>query len=262
MKESTEETVLLGRRFTSGKECYPCILTTGDMLRTARGDDFDPEQSAFFMPSGEGPCRFGQYNRFHRMVLDEAGFANVPIYAPNQDHRFYKELNIVGGKFTRLGWRAVVAVDLLTKILHETRPYERAPGTTDAVYAGALADVCRCIEKGAKDIDVVLKDVLGKFRAIERRQEKRPTIGLVGEIYIRSNRFSNSQLIRTVETWAVWCGSRRCANGYPTSITRARGRAKEGHPPRRPRFRHNRVYPEQGRAPDGRHLRTLYQVRA
>ncbi|OPY04686.1 MAG: Activator of (R)-2-hydroxyglutaryl-CoA dehydratase [Syntrophorhabdus sp. PtaB.Bin184] len=199
MKESTEETVLLGRKFTSGKECYPCILTTGDMLRTVRGEGFDPERSAFFMPSGEGPCRFGQYNRFHRMVLDEAGFAGVPIYAPNQDHRFYKEFNIVGGRFTRLGWRAVVSVDLLTKILHETRPYEKVPGTTDAVYAEALAAVCRCIETGAKDIDVVLKDVLGKFRAIECRQEKKPTIGLVGEIYIRSNKFSNSQLIRTVE---------------------------------------------------------------
>jgi len=199
MKESTEETVLVGRKFTSGKECYPCILTTGDMLRTARSDEFDPDRSAFFMPSGEGPCRFGQYNRFHRMVLDEAGFTNVPIYAPNQDHRFYKELDIVGGKFTRLGWRAVVAADLLIKMLHEMRPYETTPGETDRVYGEALSQVCRCIENGARDIDTVLKDVLGKFSAIERRQEKRPTIGLVGEIYIRSNKFSNSQLIRTVE---------------------------------------------------------------
>ena len=199
MEESDEETVLLGRKFTSGKECYPCILTTGDMLKTARGGDFDPEQSAFFMPSGEGPCRFGQYNRFHRMVLDEAGFTGVPIYAPNQDHRFYKELDIVGGKFSRLGWRAVVATDLLIKILHETRPYEKKPGETDRIYTEALADVCRSIERGAEDIDAVLKGTLKKFASIERRSEKRPIIGLVGEIYIRSNRFSNSHLIRAVE---------------------------------------------------------------
>ncbi|MHB8110164.1 MAG: acyl-CoA dehydratase activase [Syntrophorhabdaceae bacterium] len=199
IKESTEESVLIGRKFTSGKECYPCILTTGDMLRTARSDNFDTGESAFFMPSGEGPCRFGQYNRFHRMVLDEAGFANVPIYAPNQDHRFYKQLDIVGSKFSRLGWRAVVAADLLTKILHETRPYERTPGETDTVYGECLSQACACIERGAQDIDVVLKDILQKFRSIEKNSEKRPTIGLVGEIYIRSNKFSNSQLIRTIE---------------------------------------------------------------
>jgi predicted CoA-substrate-specific enzyme activase len=199
MKESTEETVLIGRRFTSGKECYPCILTTGDMLRVVRSPDFDPEKSAFFMPSGEGPCRFGQYNRFHRMVLDEEGFESVPIYAPNQDHRFYKQLNIVGSKFRRLGWRAVVAADLLMKMLLETRPFEKIPGQTDRIYAESLEQVCQCIERGAQDIDTVLKDVLGKFSLVERTQEKRPIIGLVGEIYIRTNRFSNSDLVRTVE---------------------------------------------------------------
>ncbi len=199
MKESSEETVLIGRRFTSGKECYPCILTTGDMLRTVRSPGFDPDRSAFFMPSGEGPCRFGQYNRFHRMVLDEEGFADVPIYAPNQDHRFYKQLDIVGSKFSRLGWRAVVAADLLTKILHETRPYEKIPGQTDRTYRESLEQVCLCIEKGARDIDVVLRDVLKKFSAIGCINEKRPIIGLVGEIYIRSNKFSNSQLVKTVE---------------------------------------------------------------
>ena len=199
MKESTEETVLIGRRFTSGKECYPCILTTGDMLRTVRSPDFDPERSAFFMPSGEGPCRFGQYNRFHRMVLDEEGFADIPIYAPNQDHRFYKQLDIVGSKFSRLGWRAVVAADLLTKILHETRPYEKISGQTDKIYSETLEQVCTCIEGGGQDIDIVLKDVLKKFSAIDRNPEKKPIVGLVGEIYIRTNKFSNSQLVRAVE---------------------------------------------------------------
>jgi hypothetical protein len=134
MEESEEATVVVGRKFTTGKECYPCILTTGDMLRTARKEGFDPDRSAFFMPSGDGPCRFGQYNRFHRMVLNEAGFDNVPIYAPTQDHRFYEELSILGGKFKRLGWRSVVATDLIVKMLHEIRPCEKNVGETDRVY--------------------------------------------------------------------------------------------------------------------------------
>ena len=128
MDESDEESVTVGRKYTTGKECYPCILTTGDMVKHATRADFDPGKSAFFMPSGSGPCRFGQYHKFHRMVLDEIGLPDVPIYAPNQDDRFYKELNIVGGKFSRLGWRAVVATDLLIKMLHETRPFETRIG--------------------------------------------------------------------------------------------------------------------------------------
>jgi predicted CoA-substrate-specific enzyme activase len=206
MKESEEATVIIGRKFTTGKECYPCILTTGDMLRTVRKESFDPDRSAFFMPSGDGPCRFGQYHRFHRMVLNEAGFDNVPIYAPNQDHRFYRELNIVGGKFTRLGWRAVVATDLITKMLHEIRPYEKEVGETDRIYQQALASICRSIEAGGKDVMPVLRSIVVRFLSIERTDVQKPVIGVVGEIYIRSNRFSNNDLVRKIEEQggAVW----------------------------------------------------------
>ena len=92
-----------GRRYTSGRECYPAIITTGDMIKMVRKPDFDAEASAFFMPSGNGPCRFGQYNRYHRMILDELGFTNVPVYAPDQDEKFYKELGVVSKDFP--SWR-------------------------------------------------------------------------------------------------------------------------------------------------------------
>ena len=36
MPISDEDSVAWGRKFTSGKECYPCIITTGDILRQIR----------------------------------------------------------------------------------------------------------------------------------------------------------------------------------------------------------------------------------
>ena len=206
MEESDERTVNIGRKFTSGKECYPCILTTGDMVRTIRRESFDPEKSAFFMPSGSGPCRFGQYHRFHRMVLDELGHGNVPIYAPNQDDSFYRELHIVGGKFSRLGWRAFVAADLLTKMLHQTRPYEINEGETEKIYRQAILNAAQSIERGGEDIGRVLQDELGKFLNVEKEDRKKPLVGIVGEIYIRSNRFSNDSLVKRVEKMGgeVW----------------------------------------------------------
>lgn len=205
METSNEETVNLGRKFTLGRECYPCILTTGDMVRTAMRPDFDPKRSAFFMPSGGGPCRFGQYHRFHRMVLDELGFEDVPIYAPNQDHRFYEELNIVGGKFKRLGWKAIVSVDLMLKMVHEIRPRELYPGNTDRVYKECLEKVCLSIERGGEDFLDVLKEVVKAFLSIPKRDEKKPIVGIVGEIYIRQNAFSNNDIIRKVEELGGMC---------------------------------------------------------
>ena len=107
LPESDAETLELGRRFTSGKECYPLILTTGDLAKLVQRPDFDPDHSAFFMPGGHGPCRFGQYHRYHRLILDELGYPQVPVYAPDQSETMYKELGMVGGDFDRIAWNGV-----------------------------------------------------------------------------------------------------------------------------------------------------------
>lgn len=206
MDESDDVSVYWGRKYTTGKECYPCILTTGDMVKTIKRQDFEPEKSAFLMPSGDGPCRFGQYNRFHRMVLDDLGLENVPIYSPNQDHRLYKDFNIVGGRFSRLGWKAVVATDLLTKMLHQLRPYERQKGESDSIYKQALQDVMVALENKENGVVPVLKDSVRRFSRVEKVSIKKPIIGIVGEIYVRSNRFSNSDIVSKVEEFGgqVW----------------------------------------------------------
>lgn len=199
LPESDEETLRLGRKLTSSKECYPFILTTGDMAKMVQRPGFDPDRSAFFMPSGNGPCRFGQYHRFHRMILDHLGFPHVPIFAPNQDGSFYDRLGMVGGNFTRLGWQGMVATDLLEKKLCETRPYEKQKGEAEVVYRYSLDQVCQAIRE-RKPLIPVLRQARQDFEdvALNGYGEK-PVIGIVGEIYIRSNQFSNENIVKQIE---------------------------------------------------------------
>jgi predicted nucleotide-binding protein (sugar kinase/HSP70/actin superfamily) len=197
--ESNEETLYWGRKLTSGKECYPCILTTGDMVKLVKDPNFDHERAAFFMPSGNGPCRFGQYHRFHRLILDDLGFHHVPIYSPNQDETLYSDLGIMGSRFTRLGWQGIVAVDLLMKKLLETRPYEKEKGETDRVYQQSLGRVCEAILKG-DNLEEALERSLAQFNRIEvDGLGTKPLIGIVGEIFVRLNRFANENVIRKIE---------------------------------------------------------------
>ncbi|MCX6625042.1 MAG: CoA activase, partial [Acidobacteria bacterium] len=51
----------IGARFTSGDECYPAKVTVGDFLKVLERPDVDPSRTVFFMPTADGPCRFGQY---------------------------------------------------------------------------------------------------------------------------------------------------------------------------------------------------------
>lgn len=199
MPESDEETLAWGRKLTSGRECYPCILTTGDIAKTVKSPGFNPDRAAFFMPSGRGPCRFGQYHRFHRQVLHELGYPDVPVFAPVQDETIYESFNGLGKQFSRLAWQGIVAVDLLIKLLLRTRPFEQYPGAAEAVYEEYLHKVCAAIAQ-RRALDAVLRESRKEFAAVAGDPVGiKPLVGIVGEIYIRSNRFSNEQLIKKVE---------------------------------------------------------------
>ncbi|MEW5807431.1 MAG: acyl-CoA dehydratase activase [Acidobacteriota bacterium] len=204
---SNQDSILLGRKVTSGKECYPCILTAGDMARIVKSPDFDRHHSAFFMPSGSGPCRFGQYHRLHRLILDDLGFPDVPIYSPNQNARLYKDLKILGRNFTRITWQGVVAIDLLEKKLRETRPYEVHREVTDKLFNSFLRrtyEVVRDSKNDPKKCLAGLLELLEEARTCFNQIElmdagSKPRIGLVGEIYIRNNPFSNENIVRQLE---------------------------------------------------------------
>ncbi len=200
------QTVKIGRSYLSGKECYPCTITTGDMVKKAQSDDFEPSRTAFFMPSGSGPCRFGQYNILHRLVLDEIGFPEIPIFSPNQDESFYTQLGIVGKDFSILAWKGITATELLIKCLHETRPYEINKGESENVYNEYLLKISRTIKSRNPDLIELLNEMCNAFSGIPKTKERKPLIGIIGEIYVRHNTFSNEDIIKKIEALGgeVW----------------------------------------------------------
>ena len=199
LPESDKKTADIGRKYVSGKECYPCTVTTGDMIKKVMEPDFVPEKSAFFMPSGTGPCRFGQYNVFHRTVLDSVGCKDVPIFSPSQDTTLYRDLGIIGKDFSTQAWKGIVAYELLSKCLHETRPYEKSRGSTDTLYESYHKELYRRLRNKNGDLADVFKGIRGDFENNPRYEEPKPLIGIVGEIFVRSHRFSNENLARKVE---------------------------------------------------------------
>ncbi len=199
LPESDEETLKLGRSYTSGKECYPCILTTGDMVKFVTQNGFERDRTAFFMPSGDGPCRFGNYHRLHRMVLDELGFPDVPIYSPQQTESLYEDVGQLSEDFTRRGWEGLVATDVIQKKLLETRPYEVEAGLSDQVYGRALKRLGEVVRDG-EDLIEALKEIRKCFEAVPvDGLGSKPLVGVVGEIYTRANRFANEGVISQLE---------------------------------------------------------------
>ena len=199
LPESDKKSADLGKKYVSGRECYPYTVTTGDMLKKILEPNFVPSKSAFFMPSATGPCRFGQYNVFHRLVLDELGYEDVPIFAPTQDTTFYSDLGIIGRDFTKRAWTGIITYELLNKCLHETRPYERYKGSADELYEEYKRRLYFSLRKRNGDLEDILRDMRKDFENLSVNRERKPLIGIIGEIFVRSHRFSNENLIKNVE---------------------------------------------------------------
>jgi predicted nucleotide-binding protein (sugar kinase/HSP70/actin superfamily) len=199
LPEPDEETLYWGRQFTSGKECFPCAVTTGDMVKIVKQAGFDRNKVAFFMGGSGGPCRFGQYNTLQRMVLDELGYEDIPIFAPNQAAGFYNDIGLVGQKLLRIGWLGMVAIDVLEKAWHELKPYELEPGSARAAYWESLRDVCGVLKRDGDPVPAMRRARERFDRVRIDRSEAKPIIGLVGEFYVRASAFSNQTLIDKLE---------------------------------------------------------------
>ena len=225
------ESLRIGRRYTSGKECLPMPLTLGTLIQ--RLERAEPGEKFFYlMPCTDGPCRFGVYNLLNNIVLERMGWRDrVRIWSPN-DSGYFDDLP-PGTEM--LVFAAIVATDLLLQAKLDVRPFERERGATNELHDRCLRELFAQVESAARgdlSLGPALWQVTGGnlfgLRDLLRRAAKeftalrgpgdRPCVELVGEIYVRGVDFSNDSLIEKLEArglrvhlaskteWINYCG--------------------------------------------------------
>jgi len=211
----TYEGLDLGKAFTSGKECFPCQVTTGDILlflkkeKEKLGKDFDPERYIYFMPEAEGPCRFGMYNKYQRIVLDsfpELESLKIGSLTSKNSYALDGMLDEEQTReFRKVGYFSVVVADVLDRLLWRVRPYERQKGTADEFIERAGRAMADVFERygSIKDFERILDKLAEIIREgknlIDPHIPQKPLVGIVGEIYLRTHVQANQDVIRLLE---------------------------------------------------------------
>jgi len=209
---SDVHTLEVGGKHTSGDECFPARVTTGDFLKIAQQPGFDAKRTIFMMPTTDGPCRFGQYAPFLRKVLREQGHGDVQVLSTHGEHG-YSDFKDFDNAFVRTARRVVVAADILRKLLLQTRPYETLIGAADRTFRDSLADLCQTVEQSCSNSACQMRSLSdsllrarARFHSVPARFDgHRPLIGIVGEIFCRLNNFSNQDLVRRLESQGAEC---------------------------------------------------------
>jgi predicted nucleotide-binding protein (sugar kinase/HSP70/actin superfamily) len=180
-----------------GTECLPAPLTVGSfvaqMERERRAGRDPSREAGLFMPTACGPCRFGQYRTLGRLVLDRLGCPDVPIVSPGSSDTYFT-LRPIG-----LVWESVLAGDILFKMRCRVRPYEKTDGDTDEVLERHTTAIESAVAGGRIDWDTALTAAMDDFLHVPVSAAKKPLVGIVGEIYIRSNPYANGRLVETIE---------------------------------------------------------------
>ncbi|MCF8127608.1 MAG: CoA activase [Deltaproteobacteria bacterium] len=211
----TFEGMDLGMAHTSGKECFPCQITMGDILHfmsqeSARlGSEFDSDAYVYFLPEADGPCRFGMYNKYQRIVLDSfPGFSGLRIGALTTADGYSLDGIIETERVTDLrksSYVAMVVGDILDRLLWRVRPYEKEAQTADLVMDKCLAFMVDAFERFGQGLR--FDEIFARLEAVTEEAKgvmdpkipPKPLIGMVGEIYLRTHVKANQDVIRMLE---------------------------------------------------------------
>ena len=204
LPKQTNEDLAIGRKYTSSKECFPMICTTGSFIKKLMEPGADPSKMSFFMPDHNGPCRFGQYNQFHRLLFDRLGFHDAELITPSNETSYEDVAGEHSQKFRINAWKGFIVSDYLNKIYRETRPYEINKGECDKLYDNSLARLETCIENGSKNLRKVIAGIASDFMAVKvDKSQKKPVVAIIGEIFMRGNAGCNGNIANRLEDIGV-----------------------------------------------------------
>jgi predicted nucleotide-binding protein (sugar kinase/HSP70/actin superfamily) len=211
----TGEGMELGRANTSGKECYPCQVTLGDILhfmaeeKKRLGKTFRAGNYVYFLPKSDGPCRFGLYNNYQRIVLDSfPELRELRIISLTTADGYSLDGMLDRKRTTELrkvAYFSLVVADILERLLWRVRPYEKETGIMDTFMEKTVERMENAFERkeGRKPYGTILKHLTGVIKEAKTLMKpgmpRKPRIGIVGEIFVRMHGAANQHLVRKLE---------------------------------------------------------------
>jgi predicted nucleotide-binding protein (sugar kinase/HSP70/actin superfamily) len=200
LTEVTKEDIDVGLKYINNDACYPTIIVIGQLVNAFLTGKLDPDNTVIMLTQTGGGCRASNYLAFLRKALREAGFPQVVVVSINfSGLEKNPGFRITGGVAIRL-LIAITLGDHLQRLLLATRPYEKNKGETNALH-----------DKWVKKIQEItyhtryfafrraVKQMVRDFGNVERIDEVKPKVGIVGEILVKYHPDANNHAIDVIE---------------------------------------------------------------
>ncbi|NOV76445.1 acyl-CoA dehydratase activase-related protein [Clostridium saccharobutylicum] len=190
-----------GLKYVNNDICYPAIVVIGQLIDALKSGEYDLNNTSILLAQTEGQCRFTNYVKVLEKGLKEAGFNNIPVLSLSLAG--LKKANGLEGMNFDLLKKSIVGViygDLLSKVLHRVRPYEKVKGSADELYK-KWSEICResFKEPIKKNFRNIIIRIIKEFENLPRIEMDKPKVGLVGELLVKFNPIANNNIVHMLE---------------------------------------------------------------
>jgi len=189
-----DESVLkLGRANTSCKECLPLILTTGTLINYIQNGRRADEVLVYFIATGSGPCRFGQYYVYMEDLVKRLEIPNVALLSLTSENSYAG----MGNRVYQKGWWAIVIGDIFEDIRSMLLANAVEVETALDLFEGQWRMILTALKRGDRSLlEKQLEDTAERLGRIPMKQPPNtvPTILLTGEIFVRRDSLSRRDL--------------------------------------------------------------------
>ena len=195
LQTSTRNVIDEGLKNVHNDTCYPALLVVGQFMDALNSGKYDLDHTALLISQTGGGCRASNYIHLLRKALS-ATYPQIPVMSLNfSGLEKDASIEVTPAIALKLIY-AVLYGDMLMLLYNQCKPYEVKENATDELlerWEHRLGKLF-ATKKEYMSTKRIYRAMLRDFAALERRNEKKPKVGIVGEIYVKYSPLANNHL--------------------------------------------------------------------
>ena len=183
-----------GLRNVHNDACYPALLVVGQFIAALKSGKYDVKHTALLISQTGGGCRASNYIFLIRKAIAPL-YPDVPVLSFNfSGLEKGNAMKFTPLELLKMGHAACYG-DFLMALYDQSKPYESYPGQTEDILQKSLAMIEHSFHNGTYGYRRhYYQKLLAEFAAIKVPKERKPRVGIVGEIYVKYSPLANNHL--------------------------------------------------------------------
>ena len=194
----------MGLKYVNNDACYPSLIVVGQLMAAVNSGKYDMSRTAILISQTGGGCRASNYIGFIRRALEKAGYPDVPVISINLSGPEKNPGFTFTPKLIQHGLYALIFGDIFLRCLYRVRPYEKVKGSADALHEKWKKRVIDFVTKDGllshKKYKQMCRAIIHDFDTLPITDEKKPRVGIVGEILVKFLPAANNHLADLLES--------------------------------------------------------------